>query len=777
MITQSFGRLVRSFSSFRPFFMLVAALALLTTATPGFSHSPSLPTSSRNKAAEELTQALTALATRQHLANPSEQPQLLGELLDAAAKRHHLFATLFENNPAEALRLALPDAVRAGMPSEANNYLEERLETEGELQVQHVDYKDPTQSHYVYLLKTDFGERFSLHFAKQPPELLNGARVRANGLLLRGVKARDASETEGAMALGDEGTGVQFLAAGGSAATTTSSTTTAPLPNTFGEQKTVVILVNFQDKPTEQPWTKDQARSTVFTTVSNFFKENSYDQTWLAGDVYGWYTIALNSTACSTSEIGNAAEQAATAAGVNLSIYTRIIYAFPSNACGFDGMGTVGGTPSKTWINGKLTLKVVSHELGHNFGLNHAHALDCGYSTLGSACKSIEYGDTYDTLGNPTAGHYTAFEKERLGWLGLNTSPLLTSIDIDGTYTVGAYEPTGTNPRALKILKGTDPATGQKTWYYVEYRQAIGFDSFLSNRSFMSGRGDVTNGVVVHIGTESDGNSGYLLHMNPVPDPLLGTVDWFNPALAVGDTFSDPEAGVTISPLWADGNSIAVDVHVGAQTCAHANPTVTFLPSQSASVSAGTAVTYTVSVTNHDSAGCAASGFTLQTAVPSSWTAAFAAPTLTVNPGASASTTLTVTSPTSTTGGSYTVGVTATNSASPTYAASTSATYNIASSFNVTISTDQSTYTRSQTVSISAKVSSGGSPVANANVIFNVTKSNGAVVTGTATTGTNGSAVYKLRLKRLDPAGVYQARAEAANNTLSGNAAMSFAVQ
>ena len=58
------------------------------------------------------------------------------------------------------------------MPSEVQSFLEQRLEIEGELQVFHVDAEDPAESRYVYVLETIFGERFSLHFAKQPPGLI-----------------------------------------------------------------------------------------------------------------------------------------------------------------------------------------------------------------------------------------------------------------------------------------------------------------------------------------------------------------------------------------------------------------------------------------------------------------------------------------------------------------------------------------------------------------------------------------------------------------------------
>jgi hypothetical protein len=42
----------------------------------------------------------------------------------------------------------------------------------------------------------------------------------------------------------------------------------AALPDTFGPQNTLVILVNFQDN-TAQPWTTQQAQSMVFGTASN----------------------------------------------------------------------------------------------------------------------------------------------------------------------------------------------------------------------------------------------------------------------------------------------------------------------------------------------------------------------------------------------------------------------------------------------------------------------------------------------------------------------------
>jgi hypothetical protein len=404
--------------------------------------------------------------------------------------------------------------------------------------------------------------------------------------------------------------------------------------------------------------------------------------------------------------------------------------------------------------------------MGHGFGLNHSRARDCGTTTLGPSCTTIEYGNPLDIMGNPSSGHFNAFQKERLGWLNYGASPPITTVSGDGTYWLDPYESLGLNPKALKILKATNLTTDKKTWYYVEYRRALGFDSFLSSNS------NVLNGVVIHTGSESSGNSSDLLDMTPA------TSSWSDPALDVGLSFYDPDAAVTIAPTWIGGTNAAVGVTFGGLACVPANPTVALSPSQSQWVPAGTPVTYTVSVSNNDTAGCAASSFNLNATAPAGWAATFATSTLSISPGASASTTLQVTSPASATDGFYTITVTTTDAADSRYAASSSVTYVVVSSLNVTVSTDKSSYTRNQTVSVTATVSANGSPVSNASVTFTITKQSGATVIGSATTGTNGSVVYKYRLKKQDPAGTYQATSDAnVNNAIFGSGWKSFTVQ
>ena len=579
-----------------------------------------------------LTQALIAQSIRYQEASLREQTSLLHELMNTATSRKELLLSVIEENPGEVIRLAVPASIRAALPPSVQAYIERKVDIEGKLTVMYEDYGD--HSRLLYHLETA-GARLSLHFADHHPEhLLTGAKIRVKGI-----------QVDNALALGGENV---------------DSVTPAPVPSTLGDLRTLVVLVNFQDNPTE-PYTVAEAQQAVFGTVSDFYLENSYRQTWLSGDVVGWFTIALTSTICDMNTLASQAASAASAAGVNLSAYTHHVYAFPKNACGGLGLSTVGGNPSQSWINGTLALGVIGHELGHALGVWHSHALDCGTAVLGPSCIIFGYGDTFDIMGNTDPGHFTAFQKERLGWLSSGISPQMTTVQSDGTYVIDSYEMTGTGPKALKILKSIDATTGQKTWYYVEYRQPIGFDGFLADYS------NVLNGVLIHTGSEATGDSSYLLDMTP-NSGSLNFQDWSDPALMGGQSFHDPDSGMIMTTQWVTATQAAVSVNVGS---------IPPQPDQTA----------------------------------------------------------------------------------------------------VTVSTDHSSYTRTQTVTITARVTANGAAVANAAVGFKVIKSNGAVVTGSTTTGSNGTAVYKLRLKRQDPVGIYEASATDTSSEMPFSAVTTFTVQ
>jgi uncharacterized protein YfaS (alpha-2-macroglobulin family) len=272
----------------------------------------------------------------------------------------------------------------------------------------------------------------------------------------------------------------------------------------------------------------------------------------------------------------------------------------------------------------------------------------------------------------------------------------------------------------------------------------------------MSTWANVMTGVAVHTGSESSGNSSYLLDMTPE------TASWYDPAL-VGTTrtFVDDAAGLSLSPLIGDpaGASIGVSFNPPVAACAAAPPRVTLSPGAATSVIAGTAVTYTVAVTNLDDAICASSTFVLAASAPSGWTSVLNASSLSLAPGATGSTTLRVTSATSAAAATYQVSVAASDSSAAGHAATGSAGYSVRTAPSVQLASDRTAYLRSETVSLTARVLSGTSPVAGASVTFQIRNADGRLVNGIATTDAQGYANYRLRLKPKDPLGAWQATA------------------
>jgi len=616
------------------------------------------------------------------------------------------------------------------------------MDAEGRIEVKYEDLEDGT-SRTVYYLNTGT-ERLELRFNPET-SLPTGSRIRVYGRMRNGNLNVEHSEV------------VQT-------AETTSTT------HALGEQRQLVMLFNFQDQPTNRPWTAAYIQDTLFNQVNTYWQSMSYGQAWITGNIVDWYTLPVNSTDCSV-DLTQAALDGARALGFNPDACTHFYLIHPSNVCSPQGGVTwastdgLGNYKTYVYLSGTATFYSLGHEFGHTLGFKHSNALSCGGVTFGSGCTNVGYGDHYDIMGYYNNGVANSYHRDLAEWLG---SRILT-VTSDGTYTLTPTGLADNGLKAIKIPQSYDPTTNSTTYYYLEYRQPVGYDSFLSSYP------GVTGGVLFHLGTiGSDINK--LVLGSQVLD-MIPTIAGANEALAVGRSYTDPAIPVTVTVLSANSAGATVSVQFSAPTCAPANPTVALSPSSSPPTAPGTSVSYTVTVTNNDSSNCAASGFNLQTSVPSGWTAFFATPTLTVSPGASASTTLTVTSASSASNGSYAVGVNATNSSSPAYSGSTSATYSVATSLSVVLSTDRSTYSRKQAVTMTGMVSANGALVQGASVSLTMTKSNGATVTQSATTGSNGSASVRFQLRKSDPAGSYQGRGVANDNGVSGSAATSFTVQ
>ena len=387
------------------------------------------------------------------------------------------------------------------------------------------------RAEFHYELRTDDGATLRLRFADPPESLRTGDRIAVHGRARIGVF--DVDE-------------VELLAS------SREPLSRATLSSwTVGAKRLLVILLNFTDDASLNATTVTSAQSLFFgpgSSVARLYSEASYGLVSMTGDVaLVTATVAkpVTCTATDTNTIASQANTQAAAAGYTLGSYNFVVWVFPGiGACGWNGQGYVGG--SGAWINGtgSMGLLVASHELGHNFGVYHAHSYACGAVSIApTGCSRSEYGDRYDVMGNSRAGHFNAQFKDTFGWLPAGS--VRNHGGGSATYTIGALESPGEFAYAVRI-----PTTMPGRTYWIEWRNRTGFDA--------GEPAGVVNGGLIRFAPSAVGGTD-LLDMKPA---TAGNFD--DATLDVGATFTDPELSLTITTLSKTATSLTVQVDYAA---------------------------------------------------------------------------------------------------------------------------------------------------------------------------------------------------------------------
>lgn len=298
---------------------------------------------------------------------------------------------------------------------------------------------------------------------------------------------------------------------------------------TTGSKNLLVIRVDFSDLPgAPQGYSPEFIQNLNDTQISPFYQRSSYGATSLTTAVttlvyrmpnpsssYTWDPYKLDADA-----------EAAAAADYNVGSYDRICIfsAYINN--GYAGQGEGGG---KFWIYGYYNFGVVTHELGHTYGLPHANLWQVTDANPISASGHYGGGDAYDAMGsnaNQPGVDFNPWFKNQLGWIADNQVQTVTTA---GTYRINSFDNAGASGiLALKIVKDSTHN------YWIAARR-----SFTNNAS-------MSNGAYMMWGFNYNTDS-YLLDMT-----TPGTNDQ-DAALAVGASFVDQDANITIKPVAEGG--------------------------------------------------------------------------------------------------------------------------------------------------------------------------------------------------------------------------------
>jgi hypothetical protein len=556
--------------------------------------------------------------------NFAVQAERLAQGESLSLRRREALKYLIQTDPARALQLALPLRLRDRLPASVQQNLEKRVGGRGFLGVLSADDFDTGKSEFHREVR--IGSRsFEAYVYGRRASQMTQSSIFLHGIALDGLMAvhedsvrrlepedpvAGGVETQNCVVCGasivSQGTPVRADLGDRVVCLCSEShfrklsvqiagdeggihgNGRGPVQDSWsqGLKRLLYMRVAFPDDPGE-PIREDEAYN-LMNNVNTWYVEDSYDSTSIISDVTpllmlphtkDWYSVQGDTVLLAD------AREAARGAGFDTANYDLDIVRH-NRVPGFNwnGQSYVGG--KGTWLQ-TSSLGVTVHELGHSYGLLHANFWSATADSVIGAGSNVEYGNTFDTMGNAAAGSYqfNAIWKNRLDWLPAGFFHVVTDSGLYRLYAFDVPQLVSSWKYGLRIRKDFDRA------YWAEFRQKLTQNQWTQN------------GILLNWDSWDNGagNSAGGTHLlDTTPGTPAGNSSKDDSAIVIGRTFTDPSMGIHITPVAKGGTAPEswIDVQVNMGFIPSNVVPVLQLAADSTTVETNVTVTFTASASD-----------------------------------------------------------------------------------------------------------------------------------------------------------------------------------